>query len=86
MAKSNKSKWIIGLTGTALSAFVITQIGTNQPNEGSAASQTVDMKSMSTQEKEYVQLDWSNYAINGTSVSASVQGGVQQSDRQTRRS
>ncbi|WP_066061911.1 hypothetical protein [Neobacillus soli] len=82
MAKSNKSKWMIGLTGTALTAFVIGQIGTNQPNQGSQNFETVITKSMSKQEKKFVQLDWSNYLINGVVDSE----GVGQSDRKTRRS
>lgn len=80
MAKSNKSKWIIGVTGTAFSAFVISQIGVDQM--GIQNDQTVITKSMSDQEKEYVQLDWSNYVINGVTAFE----GVGQSDRQTSRS
>ena len=82
MAKSNRSKWVIGLTGTALSAFVISQVGANQANQGNTTMGTVVTKSMSKQEKEFVQLDWTNYSINGVSVSE----GVVQSDRQSRRS
>lgn len=94
MAKSNKSKWVIGLTGTALSAFVISQIGTGQANGGNTAKElkTNITKSMSTEEKEFVQLDWTSYEINragvtvtgGTGVTDT--GGAVQSDRQTRRS
>ncbi|CAH2714199.1 hypothetical protein BACCIP111895_01360 [Neobacillus rhizosphaerae] len=82
LAKSKKAKWTIGLTGTALSAFVISQIGGNQPSQSLQNSEIVITKSMSKQEKEFVQLDWSNYEINGVVVS----GGVEQSDRQSRRS
>lgn len=79
MAKSKKAKWVIGLTGTALSAFVIGQIGANQPNQ---TTKPILTKSMSKEEKDFSQLDWSNYNINGVVVS----GGGEQSDRQTRRS
>lgn len=82
MAKSTKSKWLLGVTGTALTAFVITQIGTNPGNEGSVVNDLSLTKSMSKEEREYAKLDWSNFVINGESVS----GGVRQSDRQTRRS
>lgn len=85
MGKSNKSKWIIGLSGTAMSAFVISQIDLkNQGNEGNQAgeSKSIITKSMSFEEKEFVQLDWSNYNINGVPFT----GGAVQSDRQTRRS
>ena len=81
MAKSNKSKWIIGITGTALSAFVISQVGANQQNQD-LSPKSVLTKSMSREEKEFVQLDWSNFSINGAIVSE----GVKPSDRQTRRS
>ncbi|MEH7106749.1 hypothetical protein [Bacillus sp. JJ1764] len=80
MAKSNKSKWIIGVTGTALSAFVISQIGGTQTNQNQQTSNPVVTKSMSPEEKKYAQLDWSNYEING------VSGGAVSSDRQTSRS
>jgi hypothetical protein len=83
MAKSTNTKWLIGLTGTALSAFVISQIGANQPSSQALSPQeTMITNSMSKQEKELVQLDWSNFTINGVVISE----GVAQSDRQTRRS
>jgi hypothetical protein len=87
MAKAIKSKWIIGLTGTALSAFVITQVGANQPNNGIKPAESIVTNSMSAKEKEIVQLDWSNYAINGVAANGvTTSGRVEQSDRQTRRS
>ncbi|MCQ6280356.1 hypothetical protein [Bacillus sp. EB600] len=87
MVKSNKSKWIIGLTGAALSAFVITQVSsTNGQDLGVTAQEKSQISGMSKQEKELVQLDWSNYSINGASVSNPVTEGATSSDRQTRRS
>jgi hypothetical protein len=83
MAKSKKSKWLIGVTGTALSAFVISQVGTNQQGQNLTSDQSIITNSMSKEEKDYVQLDWSNYSINGDNV---VTKGVEQSDRQTSRS
>ncbi|WP_462411790.1 hypothetical protein [Neobacillus sp. Marseille-QA0830] len=86
-SKSAKSKWLIGVTGTALSAFVIGQVGGGQPNDAKTnLSEAPVTKSMSKQEQEYVKLDWSNYNINGSAVSDTVSGGVRASDRQTRRS
>ena len=81
MAKSKKSKWIIGLTGTAFSAFVIGQIGSNQSNEGFQPN-TLPLKSMSKEERKLAKLDWSNYSING--METSLRG--EKSDRRTRRS
>jgi hypothetical protein len=83
MAKSKKSKWLIGVTGTALSAFVISQVGTNQQGQNLTSDQSIITNSMSKEEKDFVQLDWSNYSINGDDV---VTNGVEQSDRQTSRS
>jgi hypothetical protein len=88
MAKSNKSKWIMGLSGAALSAFVITQVGAGQ-NQGTIAEKNqIPTASMSKQEQELVQLDWSNYSINGAAVSGgtTVSQSQPQSDRQTKRS
>lgn len=89
MAKSKKGKWIIGLTGTALSAFVISQVGAGQMNNNQNTTTATAVQSMSKQEKKLAQLDWSNYSINGATVTrgneASVSGGNEQSDRQTRR-
>jgi hypothetical protein len=87
MAKSNKSKWVIGLTGTALSAFVLTQVnGSGGQDKGVTAQENISTAGMSQKEKELVQLDWSNYSINGTTVFDPGTGGAIRSDRQTRRS
>lgn len=86
MAKSNKSKWIIGLSGAALSAFVIAQVGDAGSQTNASTPEKVSTASMSKQEKELVQLDWSNYSINGTAVSGEGVGRVQYSDRKSQRS
>lgn len=81
MASSKKSKWLIGLTGTALSAFVIGQAGAIQPINETQTMISNPTKSMSKQEQEYVQLDWTSFGVIGTGVT-----GVENSDRQTKRS
>lgn len=81
MGKSKSPKWIIGLTGTALSAFVFSQIAANQPGDTELSVEKAVMNTMSNEEKELVQLDWTNYTINGM---VSMKG-VVKSDRQTRR-
>lgn len=87
MAKSNKSKWVIGLTGAALSAFVLTQVnGSGGKDQGVTVQEKISTAGMSHKEKELVQLDWTNYSINGTTVTAPGTGGAIKSDRQTRRS
>lgn len=86
MGKSTKSKWILGLTGTAFSAFVISQIGANQSEQSPVSNNSkAEMMAMSAKEKALYQLDWSSYSINGTELAGAQAGGVQ-SDRQTRRS
>lgn len=82
MANSKKSKWLIGLTGTALTAFVIGQVGANQPNNETQTMISTPTKSMTKEEQEYVQLDWTNYDV----VGAAGVTGVVVSDRQTKRS
>lgn len=87
MAKSNKSKWVIGLTGAALSAFVLTQVnGSGGQDRGVTAQDKISTAGMSQKEKELVQLDWSNYSINVSAVTNPWPGVDIRSDRQTRRS
>lgn len=89
MAKSNTAKWIVGFTGAALSAFVISQVNdTGTQNQGTPSQKRSATGSMSKQEQKLVQLDWSNYSINGATVSEPNPGssGITASDRQTSRS
>lgn len=89
MAKSNTAKWIVGFTGAALSAFVISQVNdTGTQNQGTPSQKQSATGSMSKQEQKLVQLDWSNYSINGAAVSDpnSDTNRIAASDRQTSRS
>ncbi|MCM3571330.1 hypothetical protein [Neobacillus mesonae] len=81
MAKSKNAKWVIGLSGTALSAFVISQAGANQ-NPNVMDPPSISTNSMSKEEKKLVELDWTNFDINDGALTR----GAEQSDRQTRRS
>jgi hypothetical protein len=86
MNKSKKSKWVVGIAGTAFTAFVFSQIaGTDNGNAGSLNTDSLKVDStvyasMNDKEKELVNLDWSNFTIQDTNQ------GALQSDRQTRRS
>jgi hypothetical protein len=87
MKKSTKSKWIVGLAGTAFSAFVLSQIGVNNANQQDVNKDSlkIDPKvyaTMDDREKELVQLDWSNFTIS----EPTMEQGAMQSDRKTRRS
>lgn len=87
MKISTKSKWVVGIASTAFSAFVLSQIGGNDPNAGTNNTDSLKINSevyasMNDKEKELVQLDWSNFSINDVSQAT----GAGQSDRSTRRS
>jgi hypothetical protein len=89
MKISTKSKWVVGMAGTAFTAFVLSQLGgggndTNVDTFNTNSLQ-IDSKvyaSMNDKEKELVQLDWSDFAINEVNTGM----GAGQSDRNTRRS
>ncbi len=87
MKKSTKSKWVVGIAGTAFSAFVLSQIGTTEANVGTnnLDSLKVDSKvyaAMNDKEKELVKLDWSDFEISDVNQESGARNG----DRQTRRS
>lgn len=89
MKGSTKSKWVVGIAGTAFTAFVLSQLGGggNEANVNSfnTDSLKIDSKvyaSMDDKEKELVQLDWSDFSINESNTNV----GAGQSDRNTRRS
>lgn len=87
MKKSTKSKWVVGIAGTAFSAFVLSQIGAAEVNVGTnnADSLKVDSKvyeAMTDKEKELVKLDWTDFEISDVNQ----ESGASYGDRQTRRS
>lgn len=89
MKGSTKSKWVVGIAGTAFTAFVLSQLGGggNEANVNSLNTDSLKIDSnvyeaMDDKEKELVQLDWSNFSINENNPDM----GVRQSDRSTRRS
>lgn len=68
MKPGKKAKWIIGIAGTAFSAFVLDQLN-DTPVDYSVNNANVGMAtevndSMSEREKELVQLDWSNFTLD----------------------
>lgn len=66
MKSNKKAKWIVGITGTAFSAFVLGQMNdtpVENPNNTNIAMVTEINDSMSEREKELVQLDWSNFTL-----------------------
>lgn len=45
MKKTTKSKWIVGLAGTAFSAFVLGQIGSGDANNGTKNGNAFNVES-----------------------------------------
>lgn len=66
MKPNNKAKWIIGITGTAFSAYVLGQLDDtpmDNSHKENIAMATEVYDSMSEREKELVSLDWSNFTL-----------------------
>lgn len=78
MKMNTKAKWIVGITGAAFSAFVLSALDNPAPADQSTLSAEVN-DNMSEREKELVQLDWSDFSPTSF-------GGSSQNDRTTRRS
>ena len=83
MNGKKKAKWIIGVTGTAFSAFVLSQFAMGDTNTTETQVQEEITENMSEEEKELVQLDWTNFSTSSITYSESSN---QTSDRQTQRS
>lgn len=68
MKVGTKAKWIVGITGTAFSAFVLGQLDDTPVQKNNTNADTIGLitevnDSMSEREKELVQLDWSNFTL-----------------------
>lgn len=98
--KGNKSaKWLVGISGTAFTAFALSQIVTNDPqnneeskvmNEAIVAKELVNagngfnnIEGVTGREQELIQLDWTNYAVADATIASVAK---QKSDRKTKRS
>lgn len=87
MKKSTKSKWVVGIAGTAFSAFVLSQIGASDANVGTLNTDSLKVDSkvyaaMNDKEKDLVKLDWSDFTISDVTQ----ESGAGYGERQTRRS
>ncbi|MBA4537361.1 hypothetical protein H1Z61_09450 [Bacillus aquiflavi] len=76
MKHSKKARWIIGLSGVAFSAFILSQIEYEAADNNS--TEQIKDQEVSKKEKELAALDWGNFTINETQI--------RQSDRKTKRS
>lgn len=92
MNGKQKAKWIVGVTGTAFTAFVLSQFAmgdTNASNTTNNSNNNVQSEitaKMSEEEKELVQLDWSNFSTSNTISYSDSTTQTSASDRQTKRS
>lgn len=88
LKNTTKSKWIVGVAGTAFTAFVLSQLGgggeakIDSVNTNSLKIDSKVYASMDNREKELVELDWSDFTISEVNPGM----GAGQSDRNTRRS
>ncbi|MFB6469471.1 hypothetical protein ACE38V_22310 [Cytobacillus sp. Hz8] len=80
MKPKTKAKWIIGVTGTAFSAFILGQLNDSTPTNAESTTKVEITDSMSAKEKDLAKLDWSNFATSQTAAE-----GVNNNDRNTRR-
>lgn len=86
MQGNKKAKWIVGITGAAFSAFMLSQLdNSNNENQGQTNEQVSGVEindTMSEREKELVMLDWSDFSVQ----ESNVQNNNTINDRTTRRS
>ena len=82
MKPNKQAKWIVGITGTALSAFILSQLNTNtNATSNNQTSQqvsyqtevpTVKQKGLSNREKELAKKDWSNFTVDSNTEKKST--------------
>lgn len=72
MKPNKKAKWVVGITGTALSAFILSQLDTN-PTSDNQSNQPVayqtevsaeNVNGLSDREQELAKKDWSNFIVD----------------------
>lgn len=66
MKANNKAKWIVGITGTAFTAFIISQLDQSISTDTATNANTLEIEitdSMSEREKELVLLDWNDFTV-----------------------
>lgn len=74
MKPNKQAKWIVGITGTALSAFILSQLNTNATSNNQTPQQvsyqneapTVNQEGLSNREKELAKKDWSNFSVESS--------------------
>ncbi len=71
MKPNKKAKWIVGITGTALSAFILSQLDANPASTNQADQPVVSQNEAavensnggSDREQELANKDWSNFTV-----------------------
>lgn len=83
MKPDKKAKWIVGITGTALSAFILSQLDTNSTSDANTqvSQQEVAYQSetsvenptkLTEREQELANKDWTNFTIEDKPAEDSV--------------
>lgn len=89
MNDQKKAKWILGTSGVALSALLLTQFsGVTESNSSTLNNNQFTEEqenNMTEREKELVNLDWTNFDVVSVDQQQQQQTSFQ-SDRQSRRS
>lgn len=78
MKQSKKMKWIVGLSGVALSSFVLGQLDNGSEGQTAFNEQTISQH-ISKEEKELLKLDWTDFQFPETASE-------NKSDRKSKRS
>lgn len=91
MKPNKKAKWIVGITGTALSAFILSQMDAN-PTSSNQVNQQVSFQNeapaentakVSNREQELANKDWGNFSVE---ANAEKQSTKQSTDTSTNQS
>lgn len=80
MKKNTKAKWVVGISGAAFTAFMLSQLDSGAQTDSQMAEVNIT-DSMSVRERELIKLDWSDFTIQ-----ENVNVGNTENDRTTRRS
>ena len=88
MKPNKKAKWIVGITGTALSAFILSQLDANPASTNQADQPVVSQNEAAVEnsnggsdEQELANKDWSNFTVESNSESQTIATGCSNSYR-----
>lgn len=91
MKPNKKAKWIVGITGTALSAFILSQLDAN-PTSSNQVNQQVSFQNeapaenkakVSNREQELANKDWGNFSVESNAKKQSTKQSTDSSTNQS---